>query len=857
MAKLYLGAISEKVSPNDVRETLKGFQRQGRESTDKGSDAILDSAYEQTMDRISAQCREFKKLAFNVLSWITCAKTRLNTWELRHALATRSGQSKLDPGDFIQIQLILRVCAGLVIVDEDSDIVRLAHRTTEVYFDRRKDNLFPQCEAKITRACIAYLSFSTFEDGYCQTSIELERRLDSHKLYEYASHNWGHHAREAKQFSTDIRDFLNHEVKVKASIQVLMISKKSPGYLGLRYVRTRQMFPNGFTALHLAAYFGIEELVMALLETYDPNSRDMYGNTPLMYGAAYGRNAVVKLLLSIDQLQPDANSNCKDLDDLLERTPLSVAAQKRHGAVVELLLGHPSVNPNMEFGHDHPTPLLFAAGNGHAEIVERLLGHPNIDPNLSDEQCRTPLSLAAEIGHTEVVKLLLGHPKIDLHISNINKLTPLAFATVNGHAEVVKLLLGHPDINRDLLRYNNYISLKWAINKGFTAVVDLLLENERKRAKVNTSYLQPALLWAVHSKEVALAKSLLTCKHAGTSLLSKHYQTPLWWAAASQNGDLVELFFSCGYVNKRGFRPEDDIDMYRTTENVKLLKNILLDLENVDLESTNRRGQTPLHWATEFGQKDLVESILRTNVNLNRKDFDGRTPLMTAAICRNSTIVERLLTQDGIDPNVRDNTGMNPLLLGALNGYESIVRPLLAKDNVDVNATYVGGETPLAVAAFKGHESIVRLLLAKDGVDLNTRGAMHLTPLAAAVRRGHESIVRLLLAKDGVDLNATDFIGRTPLAAATVIGHESIVTLLLAKEGVLNATYMFQTLPYMGGDGEHQSTATLLGVNSGVDLRSQSVSVFAPPDRISAKHLRDESGSEARRLRHKGERDNI
>lgn len=857
MAKLYLGSVSEKVSPNDVRETLKGFQRQGREPTDKSTDEILNSAYEQTMNRISTQSGEFKKLAFNVLSWITCAKTRLNTWELRHALATRSGQSKLDPGDFIQLQLILRVCAGLVIVDEESDIVRLAHRTTEVYFDRRKGDLFPQCEAKITKACIAYLSFSTFEDGYCQTPAELERRLDSHKFYEYASHNWGHHAREAKPFSTDIRDFLHHEMKVKASSQALMISNKSPGYLGLRYIRTSQMFPNGFTALHLAAYFGLEELVMALLETYHPSSRDMYGNTPLMYGAAYGRNAVVKLLLSIDQTQLDAESWDYVPIEPLERTPLSIAAQKRHGGVVDLLLGHPSVNPNLDFGFDQPTPLSFAAENGHAEIVERLLGHPNINPNLSDEKYRTPLSLAAEVGHTEVVKLLLGHPDIDLHISNRNDRTPLSFAAENGHTEVAKLLLGHPDIDRDPLRYNNYIPLKWATNNGHITVVDLLLEKERSRAKFNTCYIQQALLWSVHNEEIALVKWLLTCKHARTSLLFRYYQTPLWWAAASQNPDLVELFFACGYV-KRGFKDEDDFDMCGTTKHVKLLRNILLDLENVDLESKNGRGQTPLHWATEFGQKDVVRSILRTDVDLNRKDFDGRTSLITAAICGNSEITEHLLAQDGIDPNAGDNTGMNPLLVGAYNGHESIVRLLLAKDGVDVNATDTMGQTPLTVAASNGYEPIVRLLLAKDGVDLNTRGPLHLTPLAVAASRGHESIVRLLLAKDGVDVNSTDIWGQTPLTEAEVNGHESIVTLLLAKEGVANAAYsMYQTPHCIADDGEHNSTATLLGVNGGVDLRFQSESVFAPPDRISAKHLRDESGFDARRLRHKPERDNL
>lgn len=751
MAKLYLGSVSEKVSPNDVRETLKGFKRQGRESTDNSAGEILDSAYEQTMNRIGAQSTEFKKLAFNVLSWITCAKTRLNTWELRHALATRSRQSRLDPGDFIQLQLILRVRAGLVIVDEESDIVRLAHHTTEVYFDRRKDDLFPQCEAKITKACITYLSFSTFEDGYCQTPTELERRLDSFKFYEYASHNWGHHAREAKPHSTDIRDFLSHEMKVKASSQALMISNKSPGYLGLRYIRTGNMVPTGFTALHLAAYFGLEELVITLLEKSPPNSRDMYGNTPLMYGAAYGRTAVVKLLLSIDQVQPDA-----------ENRELSIAAQKRHGGVVDLLLGHPSVDPNLEFGYDNPTPLSFAAENGHAEIVERLLGHPKIDPNLFDKNHSTPLFDSAKNGHTEVVKLLLEHPDINPNLSDENKSTPLSVAAQIGHAEVVKLLLGHPGMD---------------------------------------------------------------------------HKTPLWWATASLNLDVVKLLFPSGHI-ERSLKGEDDSDTCGTPKRVSLRRHILLDLRNVDLQSKNLRGQTPLHWAIEFGEEDVVKSILRTDVDMNRKDFDGRTPLMTAAICGNSAIMECLLAQDSINPNARDNTGMNPLLLGALHGHESIVRPLLAKDSVDVNAAYVQGETPLVVAALNGHESIVRLLLAKDGVDLNTRLATYLTPLVAAASGGHESIVRLLLAKDGVDVNATGMVGRTPLTVAAIDGHEPIVQLLLAREGAVNATHtMSQARSYISDEREPLSMRTLLDINGGVDLRSQSVNVFAPLDRILANHL--------------------
>ena len=58
--------------------------------------------------------------------------------------------------------------------------------------------------------------------------------------------------------------------------------------------------------------------------------------------------------------------------DVCGRTPLLLAAQKGHEAVVKLLLETSKVNVNSKDDMDGRTPLSWAARNGH-EVVVKLL----------------------------------------------------------------------------------------------------------------------------------------------------------------------------------------------------------------------------------------------------------------------------------------------------------------------------------------------------------------------------------------------------------------------------------------------------------------------------------------------------
>jgi hypothetical protein len=265
----------------------------------------LSYAYDEAMERINKQESGRQDLANQILSWITCARRPLKTTELQHALTLEDGDSELNEGDLVKLYDMIEVCAGLVIVDEESKIIRLVHFTTQEYFQRTKGRWFPAAEKNIAMICVTYLSFTEFETGACDTDDKFEQRQQSNALYDYAACNCGHHAHKALDLKRETRDdkakfgesfeaaekavisFLQTKENVKAATRALLAAK-----------RWCQNFPRKLTALHVTAYFGVGKAAKAVLHGLIPvDLKDTDGRIPLSYAAENGNEAIVTLLL--------------------------------------------------------------------------------------------------------------------------------------------------------------------------------------------------------------------------------------------------------------------------------------------------------------------------------------------------------------------------------------------------------------------------------------------------------------------------------------------------------------------------------------------------------------------------------
>ncbi|KAK4248983.1 hypothetical protein C7999DRAFT_39836 [Corynascus novoguineensis] len=289
LAKLDMESLLDERLPRQARVHITGIR--------KGHKRVCE---EPNSDPRSPAAR----LAREVPLWIACSKRRLGLAELQHALAIKPRDSGLKLENIPQEKHLVSVCAGLVIID----------KTTQEYLEGARAQWFPNADNEITKVSVTYLAFDVFKSGRCSTGPDLEKRLEIYRLYDYAARYWGHHARDVHNLDPLVTAFLKELSKVEASSQIL---------LGLSSTLT--------TGLHLAAYFGVDEAIRALLCQYDRDWRDGYYRTPLSWAAQNGHEVAVRLLLA-----EGADPISKDSSGL---TPLMRAKQGKHEAIVRLLEG--------------------------------------------------------------------------------------------------------------------------------------------------------------------------------------------------------------------------------------------------------------------------------------------------------------------------------------------------------------------------------------------------------------------------------------------------------------------------------------------------------------------------------------
>jgi ankyrin repeat protein len=228
-----------------------------------------------------------------------------------------------------------------------------------------------------------------------------------------------------------------------------------------------------------------------------------------------------------------------------------------------------------------------------------------------------------------------------------------------------------------------------------------------------------------------------------------------------------------------------------------------------EVNATNRRGSTPLHWAIHDEAK--VRVLLAHGAGVNTKQADGRTPLYLAASLGNGHAILRLLLEHRADPNLRMANGRSPLMVAAGRGDAEALRLLIDAKAV-VDAKDSAGETALMMAASRGSPSAVKLLLDR-GADARTRTKRNETALGNAGTSGNEEVVRLLLDR-GAEVNVRNIRGYSPLmlAASSDTIPAAVVKLLLAQGADASCTDDYdETARDLAAKRGHTAVARLLG----------------------------------------------
>jgi len=434
LAQLHIRSLAAMRRRRDVRHALLHLPKE------------LYESYDEVMIRIWEQNEYDRNLAKQVLGWISHVKRQLTVTELQHAIAFTIDPVEINDADLFPEADLVSVCAGIVTVDPNSNIIRLVHYTTEEYFEHIGKNKFPAVQITISKTCLNYLGLSGFH-GPCHDSTWFKQRLEKYNFGQYAALFWGLHTRGEAEYEPDVQhavlSLLACKNKRDSMLQLKTYANSSWGDIG---------FTKGQTLLHVLAMNGLATICRFIFDEHNAaelqalglsendtnvHAEDGLGRTPLSCAAVSGNLDVVKWLVQ------DAGANVESQDNRWGRTPLSWAAWNGHLEVVKWLVQEAGADVDSQSAsHGGRTPLSWAAENGHLEAVKFLVQEARANVERKQERGGwTPLSWAAKYGHLEVVKFLVWNAGAKVDSRDDGLRMPLSRAAEHGHLEAVKWLV--------------------------------------------------------------------------------------------------------------------------------------------------------------------------------------------------------------------------------------------------------------------------------------------------------------------------------------------------------------------------------------------------------------------------------
>lgn len=257
--------------------------------------------------------------------------------ELRHALAVTLGEGSFDESSMPDEEDLPSVCAGLIYVEEGSQIVRLAHYTAQDYLETIRDTKFTNARRLVAGSCLTYLSYHgnrlchqglhyvyCFDsDGYSYEAIDVEKACpygggqiyessrdvsDSETsqseyfyhdvngmplaLYRYAAHHWARHIK-------------SHLEETLEDLAMRFLLDDLNRRLALGVVRTLWWITRIKGPLTVMVHYDFRHLCRTLLkkQTFDLEYEDGEGYRALLSAAELGRSHIIKAFLEQTNLQ--------------------------------------------------------------------------------------------------------------------------------------------------------------------------------------------------------------------------------------------------------------------------------------------------------------------------------------------------------------------------------------------------------------------------------------------------------------------------------------------------------------------------------------------------------------------------
>ena len=255
------------------------------------------------------------------------------------------------------------------------------------------------------------------------------------------------------------------------------------------------------------------------------------------------------------------------------------------------------------------------------------------------------------------------------------------------------------------------------------------------------SELGKALYEVVKKQDVATARLLLT--YGADPDYRPTCSTPILTEAVKKgNEEIVRMLLERGPdLEARAPCTETALCTAVSKDKPNLLRLLLKYGAQVN-GSQSSGGEPALYLACKKGFTEIVQILLNTNVDLEKKPPGAGTALHKMVEKQNVEMVQLLLSK-GAKAETQAPGSSSAMFRAAEKGNLDLVRLLLAH-GADVDSVSSSGNTALLEVTNKDNLDMVKLLLS-HGANVNANAYGGETPITKASKKGKTELVKLLL----------------------------------------------------------------------------------------------------------------